>query len=91
MSTTLLSRLRSRSLRAQLQLMMLTLLALSVGTLFVLHLFGERALLARVRDYTEDLSTAIEITQEQPGSGADPQKAVQAYAEKLRKLGVRDV
>jgi len=90
-STTLLSRLRSRSLRAQLQLMMLTLLALSVGTLFVLHLFGERALLARVRDYTEDLSTAIEITQEQPGSGADPQKAVQAYAEKLRKLGVRDV
>ena len=85
MSTSLLGRLRSRSLRAQLQLMMLSLLALSVGSLFVLHLFSERALLARVRDYTEELSTAIEIAQEQPAGGADLQKAVQAYAEKLRQ------
>jgi signal transduction histidine kinase len=89
--TRLLGRLRSRSLRAQLQLMMLALLALSIGSLFVLHLFSERALLARVRDYTEELSTAIEITQERPGGGADLQKAVQAYAEELKKLGVRDV
>jgi signal transduction histidine kinase len=87
----LLSRLRRRSLRAQLQLMMLSLLVLSIGSLFVLHFFSERALLARVRDYTEELSTAIEITQEQPGAGADLQKAVQAYAEKLKRLGVRDV
>ncbi len=75
--------------------MMLSLLVLSIGSLFVLHFFSERALLARVRDYTEELSTAIEITQKQPGSGADPQtdpqKAVQAYAEKLKQLGVRDV
>jgi signal transduction histidine kinase len=71
--------------------MMLSLLALSIGSLFVLHLFSERALLARIRDYTEELSTAIEITQEQPGASADLQRAVQAYAEKLRKLGVRDV
>ena len=71
--------------------MMLSLLALSIGSLFVLHLFSERALLARIRDYTEELSTAIEITQEQPGGGADLQKAVQAYADELRKLGVRDV
>ncbi len=80
-----LRRLRSRSLRAQLQLMMLSLLVLSIGSLFVLHLFSERALLARVRDYTEELSTAIEITQEQPGGGTDLQKAVTAYAEKLRE------
>ena len=71
--------------------MMLSLLVLSVGSLFVLHFFSERALLARVRDYTEELSTAIEITQEQPGGGADLQKAVRAYAEKLKRLGVRDV
>jgi signal transduction histidine kinase len=71
--------------------MMLSLLVLSIGSLFVLHFFSERALLARVRDYTEELSTAIEITQEQPGGGADLQNTVQAYAEKLRKLGVRDV
>ena len=91
MSTSLLGRLRGRSLRARLQLMMLSLLALSIGSLFVLHLFSERALLARVRDYTEELSTAIEIAQEQPAGGADLQKAVQAYADELRKLGVRDV
>jgi signal transduction histidine kinase len=71
--------------------MMLALLVLSLGSLFVLHLFSESALLARIGDYTEELSTAIEITQEQPVGGADPQKAVQAYAEKLRQLGVRDV
>jgi signal transduction histidine kinase len=87
----LLGRLRRRSLRTQLQLMMLSLLVLSLGSLLVLHLFSERALLARVGDYTEDLSTAIEITQEQPGGGADLQKAVQVLAEKLRQLGVRDV
>jgi signal transduction histidine kinase len=86
-----LGRLKSRSLRAQLQLMMLALLALSVGSLFVLHLISERQMLARVGDYTEELSTAIEIAQEQPVGGAELQKAVQAYAEKLRKLGVRDV
>jgi signal transduction histidine kinase len=89
--TSLLGGLRSRSLRAQLQLMMLALLALSVGSLFVLHLFGEQAMLGRIRDYTEELSTAIEITQEQPGGGADLQKAVRDYANKLRLLGVRDV
>ena len=76
MGTSLLSELRGRSLRAQLQLMMLALLGLSVGSLFVLHLFGEQAMLGRIRDYTEELSTAIEITQEQPGGGADLQKAV---------------
>jgi len=89
--TSLLSELRGRSLRAQLQLMMLALLVLSVGSLFVLHLFGEQAMLGRIRDYTEELSTAIEITQEQPGGGADLQKAVRDYADKLRLLGVRDV
>jgi signal transduction histidine kinase len=71
--------------------MMLSLLVLSLGSLFVLHLFSERAMLGRIRDYTEELSTAIEITQEQPGGAADPHRAVQAYAEKLRRLGVRDV
>ena len=57
----------------------------------MLHLVSEQQMLARIRDYTEELSTAIEVTQEQPGSGADLQKTVQAYADKLRKLGVRDV
>jgi signal transduction histidine kinase len=87
----LLDRLRHRSLREQLQLVMLSLLVLSLGSLFVLHQQSERALLGRISDYTEELSTAIQITQEQPAEGLDPQRAVQAYAEKLRQLGVREV
>jgi HAMP domain-containing protein len=87
----LLGRLRHLSLRLQLQLVMLSLLVLSVGSLFVLHMKSEGAMLARISDYTEELSTAIQIAQEQPAAGLDPQRAVQAYAEKLRQLGVREV
>jgi signal transduction histidine kinase len=71
--------------------MMLSLLILSLGSLFVLHLYSERALMSRIRDYTDELSTAIDITQEQPQKGTDPQQVVRAYADKLRELGVRDV
>ena len=91
MGLRLLDRLRHLSLRLQLQLVMLALLVLSVGSLFVLHMKSESAMLARISDYTEELSTAIQITQEQPAAGLDPQRAVQAYAEKLRQLGVREV
>jgi signal transduction histidine kinase len=91
MGLSLLARLRRRSLRTQLQLMMLGLLVLSVGSLFVLHMNSERALLGRISAYTEELSTAIQVAQEQPASGLDPQRAVHAYAEKLRRRGVRDV
>jgi hypothetical protein len=48
-------------------------------------------LLSQIRDYTEELSTAIEIAQEQPGAEGDPHVLLQAYAEKLRRLGVKDV
>ena len=44
-----------------------------------------------MRDYTEDLSTAIEIAQEQPTAEGDPQVVLKAYAEKLTQLGVKDV
>ncbi|HEY8232765.1 MAG TPA: hypothetical protein VIJ10_08880, partial [Vicinamibacteria bacterium] len=80
MGLRLLDRLRHLSLRLQLQLVMLALLVLSVGSLFVLHMKSESAMLARISDYTEELSTAIQITQEQPAAGLDPQRAVQAYA-----------
>jgi signal transduction histidine kinase len=79
------------SLKTKLLLMMLSLLLLSMSSLFLLHLFNEQALLAHVRDYTEELSTAIEIAQEQPASEGDPQVVLKAYAEKLRQLGVKDV
>jgi signal transduction histidine kinase len=71
--------------------MMLALLVLSVGSLFVLHVSSEQTLLARIRDYTDELSTAIEITQERPTNVTDPGRAVQAFVDKLRELGVRDV
>jgi signal transduction histidine kinase len=77
-------------IKTKLLLMMLSLLLLSVSSLFLLHLYGERQLLSQVRAYTEDLSTAIQIAQEQPAEG-DPRVVLEAYAEKLTQLGVKDV
>jgi HAMP domain-containing protein len=82
--------LRNLSLKTKLLLMMLSLLVLSVSTLFLLHLYSQQRLLSGVRDYTDELSTAIEIAQEQPAAEGDPKTALAAYAEKLRRLGVKD-
>ncbi len=84
-------RFANLSLKTKLLVMMLALLALSVSSLFFLHLLGEQRLLSQVREYTEDLSTAIEVVQEQPAGEGDPQAALKAYAEKLRQLGVQEV
>jgi signal transduction histidine kinase len=86
-----LRRLRDQSIKTKLLLMMLSLLLLSVSSLFLLHLFSTQQLLSQVREYTDDLSTAIEIAQEQPGAEKDAQTALKAYAEKLTQLGVKDV
>jgi hypothetical protein len=53
-------------------------------------LLSQRSLISQVRDYTEELSTAIDIAQERPEEG-DPQVVLTAYVEKLRQLGVKDV
>ena len=86
--------LRSLSIRTKLLLTMLLLLLMSVSSLFFLHLFSEQRLLSQVRDYTDELSTAIDIAQQQPADAADPKatlNALVAYAERLRRLGVKDV
>jgi signal transduction histidine kinase len=78
-------------LKTKLLLMMTSLLVLSGASLFFLHLLSERSLLSQIRDYTDELSTAIEITQEQPVGEGDPKAVLDAYADKLRRLGVKDV
>ena len=73
--------------------MMLSLLLMSVSALFLLHLVSEQRLLSEVRDYTDELSTTIDIAQQQPDA-ADPKarlNSIQAYAARLRRLGVKDV
>ena len=86
------ARLGRLTLKTRLLLMMLSLLALSVSSLAILHLRSEARLFSQLRDYTEDLSTAIEVFQEQPvGEAGDPQDALKAYMDKLRQLGVKDV
>jgi signal transduction histidine kinase len=77
-------------LKTKLLLMMLSLLALSGASLFILHLLSEQRLISQVRDYTEELSTAIDIAQQQPAEG-DPKVVLKAYTEKLTELGVKDV
>ncbi len=84
---------RRLKLRTQLLLMMLSLLLISVSSLFILHLYNQAQMLAELRDYTAELSTAIDIAQEQPepsGEG-DKQAVLRSYVERLRKLGVKDV
>jgi len=85
--------LRNLSLKTKLLLMMLSLLLLSVSTLFLLHLYSERRLISQLKDYTEDLSTAIEVFQQQPSAVAtdDPKPILDQYAQKLRELGVKDI
>lgn len=83
--------MRNLSLKTKLLLMMLSLLLLSASSLFFLHLMGVRALLSQVTEYTEDLSTAIDIAQQQPAAEGDPQEALKKYADKLTQLGVKDV
>jgi signal transduction histidine kinase len=79
------------TIKTKLLLMMLSLLLLSMSLLFVLAFYGQRTLISEVRNYTDELSTAIEIAQEQPASEGDAQGVVAAYADKLRQLGVKDV
>jgi len=88
---SVLAALQSLSLKTKLLMMMLSLLMLSVSSFFLLHVLNEQALLSHVRDYTDELSTAIEIAQEQPAAEGDPQVVLKAYADKLRQLGVKDV
>ena len=77
--------LRNLTLKTKLLLMMLSLLGLSMSSLFLLHLYSERQLLSQLREYTEDLSTAIEVFQEQPAGEGDPQVVLRAFAQKLRR------
>lgn len=83
--------LRQLNLRTKLLLTMLSLLVLSVTSLFFLHLYSERRLISQLHQYTEDLSTAIEVIQEQPVGEGDVQVVLDAYGQKLRQLGVKDV
>jgi signal transduction histidine kinase len=83
--------LRHLTLKTKLLLMMLSLLILSVSALFLHHLYDQRRLISQLREYTADLSTAIEVFQEQPVGEGDPQLVLKAYMEKLGQLGVRDV
>jgi signal transduction histidine kinase len=78
-------------MKTRLLAIMASLLVLSLSSLFLLHLYSERRLLSQIREYTEDLSAAIEISQEQPTQEGDPQAILGAYADKLRQLGVKDV
>jgi signal transduction histidine kinase len=79
------------AVKTRLLLIMASLLVLSLASAFVLHLYSERRLISQLRDYTDELSAAIEVFQEQPAQEGDPQAILAAYVDKLRQLGVKDV
>lgn len=83
--------IRKLTLRTKLLLTMLSLLVLSITSLFFLHLASEQRLISQLHEYTEDLSTALEVLQEQPVGEGDPQVVLKAYMDKLGQLGVKGV
>lgn len=85
------SGLRNLTLKTKLLVMMVSLLVLSISALFLHHLYDQQRLLSQLREYTEDLSTTIEVLQEQPVGEGDQQKVLKAFMDKLGQLGVRDV
>ena len=66
--------------------------ALASRSLFLLHLYAEQQLLSQVRDYTDELSTAIEIAQEQPAPArATPRWSSRPTPRSCGSSGVKDV
>jgi signal transduction histidine kinase len=82
---------RKVKLRTKLLLTMLSLLVLSITSLFFLHMASEQRLISQIREYTEDISTALEVVQEQPVGEGDQQVVLKAYMDKLGQLGVKGV
>ncbi|HEX6739249.1 MAG TPA: ATP-binding protein [Vicinamibacteria bacterium] len=85
------ARPRNLTLKTKLLLTMVSLLVLSVSSSFFLHLYAEQRLLSQISEYTEDLSTALEVFQEQPVGPGAPDVVLKAYMDKLGQLGVKDV
>lgn len=88
------NRLFSRiSLKIKLLLMMLGLCIVSIGLLFVLYNIAEKNLIASVKRYTEEISSAIQISVEQMTAGdvEANEETLKEYVSQFKKRGLREI
>jgi hypothetical protein len=84
--------LRDLRIRTKLAIMVLTMMALTLGILFLIYDHYERVLVDLVLDQTEDLSKALEISVQQLTSkGQSDQQLLQDYTGRLSALGVTEI
>lgn len=73
-------------------IMMLALCVISVGLLFTLYQMAEKRLIASVKKYTEELSSAIQISVEQMTAEDEVnEEALREYVSQFKKKGVREI
>lgn len=80
-------------LKTKLLLMLLFLSLISIGLLFFLYARAERSLISQVERYTDDLSTAIQISMEQLTKGEEEvnDERLKDYVQKRKKKGIKDI
>jgi len=81
------------SLKTKLLLMMLFLSLLSVGLLLFVYSRSEKALIAEVEKYTDDLSAAIQVSMEQLTKDDDEiqDEQLKEYVKRFKKKGIRSI
>lgn len=85
--------LNNLGLKAKLMIMMFALCVISIGLLFILYQMAEKRLIASVKKYTEELSSAIQISVEQM-TAEDMEvneEALKEYVSQFKKRGVREI
>ena len=76
----------------KLALMILVMMALTLGIHFLIETYYERVLVGLVQNQTEDLSKALEISvQQMTSKGQTDQQLLQDYVERLSARGVSEI
>jgi signal transduction histidine kinase len=78
--------------RTKLAIAMLSLMFLTIATLFAVDTYNERRLVEKIEGTTEAVTKAIQVASDQLSTtGAIDTDVLQDYAEKLRQRGVREI
>lgn len=85
--------LKNVGLKTKLLVMMLALCIISIGLLFILYQIAEKKLITSVKKYTEELSSAIQISVEQMTAEdmETNEEMLKEYVSQFKKRGVREI
>ncbi|MBI5047570.1 MAG: HAMP domain-containing protein [Deltaproteobacteria bacterium] len=85
--------LNNLGLKTKLLLMMLTLCIISIGLLFILYNIAEKKLIVSVKRYTEELSSAIQVSVEHMTAEdiEGNEEMLKEYVSQFKKRGIREI